>query len=287
MRLFAPTVPIAWALLLSAGALFAQPLVPGGRELAARLPARIGRVASGEVTSNARSATASYPLPDGRSASLEVQRVIGEGSDERQHSLCPRITTIAGYPGCLRARDGLAGVLWVLDDAILVILLAPDEPTLMGLARSLDLSPYARIAAQMRAAQRAAPPAPAPDDPPPLVIGDVASGSSEPPAPPDPEESRRRADLDAVAEVIDRQFERVDACYQNERRRQPALAGRLITRFTVGPRGRITALTTEGPIAERSPGMVRCMGALLRGMTFPARVRHGTELRFPFVFRND
>ena len=76
---------------------------------------------------------------------------------------------------------------------------------------------------------------------------------------------------------------RIDACYRAAQRRRPALEGSLLVRFTVGPRGRVATLSTSGPIAERAPAVARCVGTLLRGMTFTAPVRGEQTLRYRFA----
>lgn len=277
MRHFSLPVSIAAALLLSASALSAQGVAPSGRDLASWMPAHIGHVACGAVTPYPRAANAVYPLPDGRRASLELHEVIGEGREALQRDACRRPITIADRPACLRVRDELASLSWVLDDTLELVLNAPDEATVMQLAGDLDVSSYARTAAHLRSA----PPTSAQDGDLAIASGDVAS--RETPDPPDPEARRRRAERDAVAQVVLRQDARTQACYRDALRRQPALEGSLLVRFTVGPRGRVATLSTSGPIAERAPAVGRCVGALLRGAMFPANVRGEQTLRYRFA----
>ncbi|MBN8611141.1 MAG: energy transducer TonB [Deltaproteobacteria bacterium] len=129
-----------------------QTRVPTGADLAAMLPARLGRAPRWEVSTYSRFVNAAYTLRGGGRASLQLHEVIGAGSEAFQRTDCPRPITIARRAVCLRVRDDFANLSWVLDDVIQVILSAPDEARVVQLARALNLAPYVRLAARLRAA---------------------------------------------------------------------------------------------------------------------------------------
>lgn len=126
----------------------AQQTVPSGADLAALLPARLGASPRGDVSTYMRFVTAEYPMRDRRRSSLQLHEVLGAGSEAFQRRDCPRSITVARRRACLRVNERLASVSWVLDDAIQVIVSAPDEASVMPLARTLDLTPFARAAAR-------------------------------------------------------------------------------------------------------------------------------------------
>ena len=166
-----------------------QTRVPTGADLAAMLPARLGRAPRGEVSTYSRFVNAAYTLRGGGRASLQLHEVIGAGSEAFQRTDCPRPITIARRSVCLRVREDFASLSWVLDDVMQVILSAPDEATVRALARSLDLRRMVRLAAGLRAAASAAPADEPEDDEAGMIVG---SAASPPPSPPTPAPPRPR-----------------------------------------------------------------------------------------------
>ena len=141
---------VALVILLDPVAAAAQ--VPSGDSLAALLPERLAQARRVSVQPYSRFATASYVLPDGRPASMQLHEVIGAGSEAYQRSSCPRMLRLARHDVCVRTSDGHVTLSWVLDDTLQIMLGAPDEATGTRLARALDLGPLVRLAASARAA---------------------------------------------------------------------------------------------------------------------------------------
>lgn len=165
---------VALVVLVDPAAVAAQ--VPSGDSLAALLPARLAQARRVSVQPYSRFATASYVLPDGRPASMQLHEVIGAGSEAYQRSSCPRMLRLARRDVCVRTSDGQVTLSWVLDDTLQIMLGAPDEATATRLARALDLRPLVRLAASARAAHRD-------DDDDDASEGAIAS-APEPAAPP-------------------------------------------------------------------------------------------------------
>lgn len=161
------------ALVLLFGPVAAAAQAPSGDSLAALLPARLAQARRVSVQPYSRFVTASYVLPDGRPASMQLHEVIGAGSEAYQRSSCPRMIQLARRDVCVRTSDGQVTLSWVLDDTLQILLSAPDEATATRLARALDLRPLVRLAASARAEED-------PDDP----DGDLEVITSGPPRAP-------------------------------------------------------------------------------------------------------
>lgn len=54
--------------------------------------------------------------------------------------------------------------------------------------------------------------------------------------------------------------------------------------FTIGPSGRITRISTGGPLASSSPALGSCVASRLRGLVFPTPEGGSVEFSFPFTF---
>ena len=58
------------------------------------------------------------------------------------------------------------------------------------------------------------------------------------------------------------------------RRRDPTLAGRILVRFAVDPRGRVI-VASDGGTTVADPAVIRCVLGAFAAMTFPARPQGG------------
>lgn len=67
---------------------------------------------------------------------------------------------------------------------------------------------------------------------------------------------------------------RLRSCDIDGRRRDPTLAGRILVRFAVDPRGRVI-VASDGGTTVADPAVIRCVLGAFAAMTFPARPQGG------------
>jgi hypothetical protein len=96
-----------------------------------------------------------------------------------------------------------------------------------------------------------------------------------------PLDGEGEVDAGAVASRIRAQIGGIRSCYERALRDNPALAGRVEVRFTLGETGRITRITPSG-LAE-APEVGACISQRLRGLAFPAPRGGSVDFMFPFV----
>lgn len=75
----------------------------------------------------------------------------------------------------------------------------------------------------------------------------------------------------------------VQSCYERQLKRQPTLAGRLVIRFDITPRGRVGKVGFEEDTL-RSPAVEGCIAALMRGWVLPFQPEDDTPVAMPFIF---
>ena len=74
--------------------------------------------------------------------------------------------------------------------------------------------------------------------------------------------------------VVGRSSGRLRFCDMDGRRRDPTLAGRILVRFAVDPRGRVI-VASNGGTTVADPAVIRCVLGAFAAMTFPARPQGG------------
>ncbi|MCC6552757.1 MAG: AgmX/PglI C-terminal domain-containing protein [Polyangiaceae bacterium] len=74
--------------------------------------------------------------------------------------------------------------------------------------------------------------------------------------------------------VVSRSAGRLRSCHESGRRRDPSLAGRILVRFSVDPRGSVLVAANAGSTVA-DPVVIRCVLATFAAMTFPAQPAAG------------
>ncbi len=75
----------------------------------------------------------------------------------------------------------------------------------------------------------------------------------------------------------------IQACYERELKRHQTLAGRLVLRFSVTPRGRVADVQfTENTLG--SPEVSQCIEQVMKGWVLPFTPEDDVPVSFPFVF---
>ncbi len=89
-------------------------------------------------------------------------------------------------------------------------------------------------------------------------------------------------DANSVARIIRGQLGGIRSCYERALRNNPALAGRLEVRFTIGEAGRVTSGSSSGLSA--APEVGSCVVSRIRGLVFPRPDGGSVDFSFPFTF---
>lgn len=85
-----------------------------------------------------------------------------------------------------------------------------------------------------------------------------------------------------IQRVIRRHLPRIRTCYERQLTKEPALEGRVIVKFAIGPSGDVMTAVASGI----HPDIERCIGNAFRAMKFPAPKSAGTvTVSYPLVFR--
>jgi hypothetical protein len=75
----------------------------------------------------------------------------------------------------------------------------------------------------------------------------------------------------------------IQSCYERVLKRNHQLSGRLVVKFTITPRGRVTSLDlSEGTLQD--PEVLSCIAALARTWVLPFTPEDEVGVAFPFVF---
>ncbi|MBJ6762134.1 adventurous gliding motility protein GltJ [Myxococcaceae bacterium JPH2] len=72
-------------------------------------------------------------------------------------------------------------------------------------------------------------------------------------------------------------------CVSEQKKKDPALSGKLVMRWTVQTSGKTTAVSCRTD-EFRSSYMASCISGLIKGWTFPRHKRQGDPIDFPFTF---
>lgn len=90
-------------------------------------------------------------------------------------------------------------------------------------------------------------------------------------------------DKNIIRRVIRRHLRRIRYCYEKQLQVTPDLAGRISTKFIIGPDGRVVSAEVKG---LGQPAVHKCVNRALRAMRFPRPPGGGTiHVSYPMVFR--
>ena len=108
-----------------------------------------------------------------------------------------------------------------------------------------------------------------------LTVEGEDEGEEASPAIPQGEERR------AIGDRIRDNSSEIRDCYAKRLQERPTLSGKLVTRFDIGPGGRVIGVTAEG-IADRE--LVVCVVTVVRKWEFD-KPQGGTKLRIAYPFK--
>jgi outer membrane biosynthesis protein TonB len=109
-----------------------------------------------------------------------------------------------------------------------------------------------------------------------ITVEEDGEANEAPPPPPSGDERR------LIGDHIRDHAREIDACYEKLAQERKGLHGKLVTRFDIGPNGRVIGATADG-IEDQD--LALCAVQVVRSWTF-ARPRSGAKLRvaYPWVF---
>jgi outer membrane biosynthesis protein TonB len=119
--------------------------------------------------------------------------------------------------------------------------------------------------------------APAQPESPKASLAVVSEDAADPSAPPAPQGEERRA----IADVVRGNSGPIRDCYEKRLQQISTLQGKLITRFDIGPGGKVIGASAEG-IGDRE--LIACVLGTVRRLEFP-KPRSGGKLRVAYPFR--
>jgi hypothetical protein len=93
-----------------------------------------------------------------------------------------------------------------------------------------------------------------------------------------------QADLEAITREIRARRKAIAACYERALKQKPALAGKLVVRFTITAAGTISAVDVDDDTLG-APEVGGCVRALVLRWRFAPPAEAPVELSFPFVFQ--
>lgn len=105
----------------------------------------------------------------------------------------------------------------------------------------------------------------------------VIEEDSNEPAPPAPEGEEKRA----IGDFIRSNSSDIQQCYQDRVRERPTLQGKLVTRFDIGPNGKVIGATADG-IQDRD--LIVCVVGVVRKWEFN-KPASGGKLRIAYPFK--
>ena len=91
-------------------------------------------------------------------------------------------------------------------------------------------------------------------------------------------------DPNVVAKEVKRRIGAVKVCYERALKRNPALSGKIVVRWTITPEGTVTGLDVENDTLG-DPEVGQCIKKSIAGWRFPRPSGGSVEVSFPFVFQ--
>jgi hypothetical protein len=91
-------------------------------------------------------------------------------------------------------------------------------------------------------------------------------------------------DPNVVAKEVKRRIGAVKVCYERALKRNPALSGKIVVRWTITPEGTVTGLDVENDTLG-DPEVGQCIKKNISGWRFPRPSGGSVEVSFPFVFQ--
>ncbi|MFW5879016.1 MAG: AgmX/PglI C-terminal domain-containing protein, partial [Myxococcota bacterium] len=90
-------------------------------------------------------------------------------------------------------------------------------------------------------------------------------------------------DSEQLGRFIRSRQQAIQACYENELRRNPQLRGRLLVHIVIGRTGRVSAIDfLEDTVG--STAVLNCVRSRIRTWSFPVRPPEETPISVPFIF---
>ncbi len=94
--------------------------------------------------------------------------------------------------------------------------------------------------------------------------------------------ARGSLDPNIIRRIIRRHLPRLRYCYARELVKRPTLAGQVVDKFIIDPRGRVSSATAIG----LDPKVSSCLVTAMRAMVFPAPAGGGiVTVSYPFIFK--
>jgi hypothetical protein len=72
-------------------------------------------------------------------------------------------------------------------------------------------------------------------------------------------------------------------CVNEQKKKDPALSGKLVMRWSIQPSGKTTSVSCRTD-EFRSTYMASCISGLIKGWNFPRHKKQGDPIDFPFTF---
>ena len=94
-------------------------------------------------------------------------------------------------------------------------------------------------------------------------------------------------DLSVIADMVSKNRQPVRACYEQARKKQPELQGRMVIHFEVDPEGKVTSAELNAARSQiTEPDLVACAVKVIKGIKFPASSKGMiTEVNYPYKFK--
>lgn len=89
-------------------------------------------------------------------------------------------------------------------------------------------------------------------------------------------------DKEVIRRVIRQHLGEVKQCYEDQLKKDPSLAGRVMARFTIGADGKVTESGIE-ETSLKSPACEKCIADAVRGWEFPKPRGGKVVVSYPFV----
>jgi hypothetical protein len=88
---------------------------------------------------------------------------------------------------------------------------------------------------------------------------------------------------EVVQRVVRQRLDKLRSCYETSLQKNPKLAGRVTTTFTIDPSGTVSTAQSESDLSDAA--VLRCVETTFRSMTFPKPEKGGSVVvHYPVVF---